>query len=75
MDYYSFNSKSSFGSNFSSLFDPFKHDVNGFDGSLCGGTAANLPHFFVLDSEKGSLLRLRQEWGKKGCLRPRLCWL
>lgn len=65
MDYYNFSSKSSFGSDFSSLFDPFKHDVSGFGGASRGGAAANLPHSLVLDSEKGELVKAPARVGKK----------
>ncbi|XP_068319843.1 transcription factor bHLH30-like [Pyrus communis] len=63
MDFYRFNSKSSFNP---SLFDPFKHGASGFGGALQGGAAVALPHSLVLDSEKGELVKAPARVGKKG---------
>lgn len=65
MDFYSFNSNSSFRSEYSSLFDPFTHGSSGFGGALRGGGSV-LPHSLVLDSEKGELVKAPARVGKKG---------
>ncbi|CAL9015627.1 unnamed protein product [Prunus brigantina] len=65
MAFYSFNSNSSFRSEYSSLFDPFTHGSSGFGGPLRGGGSV-LPHSLVLDSEKGELVKAPARVGKKG---------
>lgn len=63
MDSYSF-SNSSYGSDFSSLFDPFSHSSGGFSGVLRGGSA--VPQSLVLDSKRGELVKAPARVGKKG---------
>ncbi|CAB4276225.1 unnamed protein product [Prunus armeniaca] len=65
MAFYSFNSNSSFRSEYSSLFDPFTHGSSGFGGALRGGGSV-LPHSLVLDGEKGELVKAPARVGKKG---------
>ncbi|PON73808.1 Basic helix-loop-helix transcription factor [Trema orientale] len=60
---YSF-SNSSYGSDYSSLFDPFPHGPGGFSGVLRGGSV--VPHSLVLDSKRGELVKAPARVGKKG---------
>lgn len=64
MAFYSFNSN--LGSDYSSLFDPFRYGSGGFSGGLGNGCVQLLPHSLVLDSEKGELVKAPARVGKKG---------
>ncbi|KAF4392603.1 hypothetical protein F8388_012570 [Cannabis sativa] len=59
---YSF-SNISYGSDYSSLFDPLSHTAAGFNGIFKGGS---VPHSLVLDSKRGELVKAPARVGKKG---------
>ncbi|XP_062096993.1 putative transcription factor bHLH107 [Humulus lupulus] len=60
---YSF-SNASYGSDYSSLFDPFSHTGGGGFGGVSKG--GSVPHSLVLDSKRGELVKAPARVGKKG---------
>ncbi|KAE8707570.1 Basic helix-loop-helix DNA-binding superfamily protein, putative isoform 2 [Hibiscus syriacus] len=60
---YSFNNFTS-GNCYSSIFDPFSHDLGPFNGSSLGGSVL-ASQSLVLDSEKGELVKAPLKVGKK----------
>lgn len=59
MDSSSWNSRSSHGSDFFQVYDPFSHNKGGYGGVLRGGS-------LVLDSEKRELVKAPVRAVKKG---------
>lgn len=63
MNSYSFLSNCSYGSDYSSLFDPFSHSFGALDSVWPGGSM--LSNSLILDTEKGELVKTSSGVGKK----------